>query len=186
MFVPTLWLDEVASFTPHPSLTPDRREEVRKLREQANLYVRTYVARNRSNAQRAQYSEWLAFGLSSLITVLAGYFGQLPEPGTSPAAPSPGSPATGGPQPARVPKRGARAVSRSRFAVMVGVVGALAAVSTGFSNRLQAAAAKSLAEAKVISEAFEKTMKIAAAPTSEADLEEALESLQQTLLLNAP
>ncbi|NOK34421.1 hypothetical protein HMI49_14560 [Corallococcus exercitus] len=69
---------------------------------------------------------------------------------------------------------------------MVGVVGALAAISTGFSNRFQVAAAKSLVEAKIISEALEKTMKIAAAPTSEADLEEALQSLQQTLLLNAP
>ncbi|RKG82534.1 hypothetical protein D7W79_02420 [Corallococcus exercitus] len=186
MFVPNLWLDDVASFTPHSSLTPDRREEIRKLRDQANLHVSTYIARNRSDAQRSQYAEWIAFGLSSLITLLAGYFGQLPEPAAAPSAPDPASQATGGAQTARSPTRGARAVSRSRFAVMVGVVGALAAISTGFSNRFQVAAAKSLVEAKIISEALEKTMKIAAAPTSEADLEEALQSLQQTLLLNAP
>jgi hypothetical protein len=183
----TAWLGSSAGFTPHTSLPPARQEEIRKLHEEAIQIATLYATRNRTATQWSQYMDWIAFGLSSFIMLLAGYFGRLPESGADATAAAHSLQSGEGSKKKGKQRRGARVVSsRSGFAALVGIIAALATTATGASNRLQASAAQNLDNAKAISEAIVKTSKIAIAPTSEADLEEALQALRQTLVLLAP
>lgn len=182
----TVWLGSANGLMPPSALSVARQEEIRNLYDAANQLVSTHAARSRSAARWGQYADWFAFGLSSLLMMLAGYFGRLPESGFDATAAAQALQAQQPPK-KKGRSRGARAVSsRSGFAALVGVIAALAATSTGASNRLQAASAQSLASAKTVSESLVKFSKVATAPTSDADLEEALQSLRQTLEFNAP
>lgn len=94
------------------------------------------------NRSLSLWAEWLSFGLTSLITLIAGATGktlQAPEKSGEPVAREPAGEAQRLESPAISggvrPRRG----HRSRAMVLVGFLAALASVSTGFSSRLKSA-----------------------------------------------
>lgn len=162
---------------------PAWAEEYRQLTDQAGQLA-TGLAQQGHRAERwSEYADWLAFGLSSLIMILAGYVGRLPESGGDALAVAHALQAAEG---TKKKGRGKRALSsRSRFAAMVGVAAALVATATGASNRLQASAARSLDSAKVVSEALGKASRAASGASSDTEVAAALQDLRTALLLNA-
>lgn len=164
-------------------LTPAREAEFRQLTDEASRLATVLAQQGRQAARWSEYADWLAFGLSSLIMILAGYFGRLPESGGDALAVAHALQAGEG---AKKKGRAKRAVSSpSRFAAMVGVAAALVATATGASNRLQASSARSLDSAKVVSEALGKASRAAASASSEAEVAGALQDLREAVLLNA-
>lgn len=120
-------------------------EEFRAKFNRAVTLLDTYRVAYQRLRKAQQFADWIAFTLTSLITVLAGYLGRgrLFQAG----APLPPSNTTGGdetmPAVATVEHSPLQASRRfKRLVAFIGVMAALASTSTGLSNRLDAQAEK--------------------------------------------
>jgi len=165
--------DRSSDFIIANSLSKAWQDEARGLYESAQRLA-DGLAFQAARANRwNHYLQWVAFFLSSLIVVLAGYYGRTSSDETAQGVIK-DLQAGGSPPEPRRPRFG-------RFASVVGLAAALSAVSNGAATRFQASAVQSRQAEQVVSDAVVKTSKVTAQPTSEADVDAALEELRRVI-----
>lgn len=157
------------------SLSPDRQQEARSLFESAQKLADRHAFEATRANRWGYYLQWASFFFSSLIVVIAGYYGRVPSDQTAESIAKDLRAAS----PPKEDKRRKR--SYGRFASIVGMIAALSAISNGAATRLQASALQSRQEEQVVSDAVIKTSKVTAQPTAEADVDAALEDLRRVL-----
>jgi hypothetical protein len=162
--------DRSSDFIIANSLPKARQHEARSLYESAQRLADGHALEAARANRWNHYLQWAAFFLSSLIVVLAGYYGRTSSDETAEGLIKDLQAASLPPEP-RKPRFG-------RFASLVGLIAALSAVSNGAATRLQASAVQSRQAEQVVSDAVVKTSKVTAQPTSEADVDAALEELR--------
>jgi hypothetical protein len=167
---PRLIPDRTSDFIIARSLSPAQQQEARSLYESAQRLADGHALHAARSNRWNHYLQWAAFFLSSLIVVLAGAFGRTPSDETAQGLIKDLESAP--PAPAPAPKK-----NLTRFAQVVGLVAALSAVANGAATRLQAGAVESRLSEQAVVDAVVKTSKITAQPTSESDVDAALEDL---------
>jgi len=155
------------------SLSKSQQDEARSLYESAQRLADGHASQAARASRWNRYLQWAAFFLSSLIVVLAGYYGRTPGDETAQGIIK--DLQAGGAPPE------SRRLRFGRFASMVGLVAALSAVSNGAATRLQASAVQSRQSEQVVSDAVVKASKVTAQPTGEADVDAALEELRRVV-----
>jgi hypothetical protein len=195
---------ESSNFLVATSLSKEQQDRAWLLYKEAEQLADIHARRAAQADRWSYFLQWASFSLSSLLVVIAGYFGRIPSDETAQKLLDSMRPA-GTPQPAGeghnakgdkvAPTRKERAAAeheakarqrwRARFASIVGVIAAMSAVANGAESRLQAGAVQSRQTGRFVSEAAVKTSKVTAQPTDERDVDASLQELQQVIRDNS-
>lgn len=176
------------------SLSSARQTEAKTLFEESQRLADNRARTAASYERWNDYLHWASFVLSSIIVAIAGYFGLSPGDPTATQLiavskeakhPAEGDKATleetATPRADVKPhaRRGKESTRPGRFISSIGLIAALAAIANGAAEKLHASAVDNTTKAKVLSEALLKTSKVTAQPTSEIDVDTALEELRR-------
>lgn len=181
-----------SGFTSNVVLTEPEKADIQKQFDAAWAAAEELNRRGRMQSDLSQYADWAAFCISSLITLLAGYFGKSMVPADTThldikdaaqliaQAAEENSKKKGRPAKKRPLSR------RVNVASVVGVLAALATIATVTSNRFQIAASKNAENSSKLGDAIVQARKAAERATSRSDLNDAIENLKKQVLLIQP